>query len=241
MATTTFTDKNTVIEAEWLNEVDALVWDVFGGASDDATARTNLGVTASWVLSELATVDGAGSGLDADLLDGQQGSYYLPAGSYTAADVLAKLVTVDGAGSGVDADTLDGQHAADFYQQSNILGTVSQSGGVPTGAIIERGSNANGEYVKFADGTMICKHTDALGRNVNVAAGSIYKSDGEYTWTFPATFAALPAVKSSIRTASALWTDARAANTTQGAVRAYCTISTTAPLTIDITAIGRWF
>ena len=39
---------------------------------------------------------------------------------------------------------------------AKILGTVSQSGGVPTGAVIERGSNANGEYVKFADGTMIC-------------------------------------------------------------------------------------
>lgn len=31
-----------------------------------------------------------------------------------------------------------------------IAGTVSQSGGVPTGAIIERGSNANGEYVRYA-------------------------------------------------------------------------------------------
>ena len=45
---------------------------------------------------------------------------------------------------------------AEVFKQSNILGTVSQSGGVPTGAIIERGSNANGEFVKYADGTMIC-------------------------------------------------------------------------------------
>ena len=43
----------------------------------------------------------------------------------------------------------------DHYKKSNILGTVSESGGVPTGAIIERGSNANGEFVKYADGTMI--------------------------------------------------------------------------------------
>ncbi|HHZ7017143.1 TPA: pyocin knob domain-containing protein [Pseudomonas aeruginosa] len=42
------------------------------------------------------------------------------------------------------------------FDTSNILGTVSQSGGAPTGAIIERGSNANGEYVRFADGTQIC-------------------------------------------------------------------------------------
>ena len=44
----------------------------------------------------------------------------------------------------------------EVYNQAGILGTVSQSGGVPTGAIIERGSNANGEYVRFADGTQIC-------------------------------------------------------------------------------------
>ena len=42
------------------------------------------------------------------------------------------------------------------FRRGNALGTVSQSGGVPTGAIIERGSNANGEYVRFADGTQIC-------------------------------------------------------------------------------------
>jgi hypothetical protein len=46
--------------------------------------------------------------------------------------------------------------SGELYNQSNIVGTVSESGGVPTGAIIERGSNANGEYVKYADGTMIC-------------------------------------------------------------------------------------
>jgi hypothetical protein len=40
------------------------------------------------------------------------------------------------------------------YARSNILDTVSQSGGVPTGGIIERGSNANGEFVKYADGTV---------------------------------------------------------------------------------------
>ncbi len=39
---------------------------------------------------------------------------------------------------------------------ADILGTVSQAGGVPTGAIYEGGSNANGSYVRLADGTQIC-------------------------------------------------------------------------------------
>ena len=55
--------------------------------------------------------------------------------------------------SGGLTTTTSGQ---DYYNQANILGLVSQSGGTPTGAIIERGSNANGEYVRFADGTIIC-------------------------------------------------------------------------------------
>jgi hypothetical protein len=42
----------------------------------------------------------------------------------------------------------------------NILGTVSQSAGLPTGALIERGSNANGTYVRLADGTMRCTRHD---------------------------------------------------------------------------------
>lgn len=45
---------------------------------------------------------------------------------------------------------------ATFFHNQNILGTVSQTDGVPTGAIIERGENANGEYVKFAGGLLIC-------------------------------------------------------------------------------------
>ena len=41
-----------------------------------------------------------------------------------------------------------------FYHNGNIVGTVSQASGIPTGAVIERGSNTNGQFVKYADGTM---------------------------------------------------------------------------------------
>lgn len=42
---------------------------------------------------------------------------------------------------------------ARLYTSQNILGAVS---GVAAGGIIESGSNANGSYTKFADGTLIC-------------------------------------------------------------------------------------
>lgn len=39
---------------------------------------------------------------------------------------------------------------------ADIVGPASQSGGTPTGAIMERGSSANGQYTKYADGTLLC-------------------------------------------------------------------------------------
>ncbi len=76
---------------------------------------------------------------------------------------------------------------------ADILGTVSQSGGVPTGAIIEQGSNANGNYVKFADGTMICYFRDSTSVTTTTAAGSFY-AGGPTAYTFPVAFVGNPIV-----------------------------------------------
>ena len=60
------------------------------------------------------------------------------------------------------------------------VGTVSQSGGVPTGAIIQRGSNANGEFVRFADGTQICL--------IRTGLTEVTGSGGRYDVTYPIAF-----------------------------------------------------
>ncbi len=115
--------------------------------------------------------DGAGSGLDADLLDGQDGSYYanivarlgytpLDAGSYSAGDVRAKLLSVDGAGSGLDADLLDGRHASEFALLSGAAfsGPISTPGPVTAyvagrgGAKLEAPGDTNPGYVGLYDG-----------------------------------------------------------------------------------------
>lgn len=68
------------------------------------------------------------------------------------------------------------------YNSGNMVGTVSQSGGVPTGAIIERGNNSNGEYIRLADGTQIClKSLSDLGA---LSAGGTATS----VWSFPMPF-----------------------------------------------------
>lgn len=119
--------------------------------SAEALAGTDLlraltpGRAKAVILAWLLGLDGAGSGLDADTLDGQHGAWYadiaarlgftpLNATAYTAADVLAKLITVDGAGSGLDADTLDGHHAAAFRR------------------VVSSNITANGGYIEYSDG-----------------------------------------------------------------------------------------
>lgn len=91
---------------------------------------------------------------------------------------------LDQTATAADSDKLGGALAADFYRRANILGTVSQSGGLPSGAIIERGSNVNGEYVRFADGTQIC--------TFNATIDMATPNRAMCNWYFPAVFAVDP-------------------------------------------------
>jgi len=126
------------------------------------------------------------------------------------------------------------------FNGKNILGTVSQAAGVPTGAVIESGANANGNYTRFADGTQMCQAAVGAALTPNVATGSIFSSP-EYTWTFPAAFAtATIAVTCSPRNAADVWGRARVTSATQGAAKLMSAAVTTAT-TIDLFAIGRWF
>ena len=66
------------------------------GASDAATARTNFG------LGTAATANsGAGNGLDADLLDGQQGSFYRNASNLNAGTIPEARFAANSNGNGI--------------------------------------------------------------------------------------------------------------------------------------------
>ncbi|WP_460420841.1 hypothetical protein [Pseudomonas sp. ZL2] len=71
-----------------------------------------------------------------------------------------------------------------------IVGTVSQAGGVPSGALMEVGSNANGEYFKYACGMQIC-----IKRNFNIPGFVIAPGamGGSSLYPFPAPFVDVPA------------------------------------------------
>lgn len=69
------------------------------------------------------------------------------------------------------------------------VGTVSQSG---TSAVIEQDSNANGEYVRFADGTLICTGSQRTATTgVIISAGNYLSRTFD---TFVSAFSSKPAL-----------------------------------------------
>lgn len=113
--------------------------------------------------------------------------------SATGADLVTLTAFIrtllDDVNAAAALSTLD---IADLYKKRNILGPVSQSGGIPTGAIIERGSNANGEYVKFADGTLVC--VCPITVDFAVLANQSWSTDSS---AFPHAFISQPAMSFS--------------------------------------------
>src|SRR5699024_10487958 len=69
----------------------------------------------------------------------------------TALAIDAASGTVSGAMDAPSDGEVDGRREGAWQAargRGDILGTVSQSGGTPGGAVIERGSNASGDYVR---------------------------------------------------------------------------------------------
>lgn len=128
------------------------------------------------------------------------------------------------------------------YDTLSLLGTVSQSGGVPTGAVIERGSNANGEYVRFADGTQICTLRTTI--SLAIATGFVggFRTLSQ-TWTYPAAFSAAPSFCGTAEnlTAFGVVSTGTVATTTVAWAATAVTSQTAADRTVSLTAVGRWF
>lgn len=131
------------------------------------------------------------------------------------------------------------------YRQNNIIGTVSGTG-VPTGAIIERGSNANGEFTKFADGTLVCWRFITTNSTGTYAVGALFGSDAYAPGPFPSPFITVPVVTSSATrgaTSDSVFASAfyPPALNTWGAWRAITTTNAAVAAQINLMAIGRWF
>jgi hypothetical protein len=151
----------------------------------------------------------------------------------------------------VNATTLQ-QGGSQAYVRSNIIATVSQTGGVPTGGIIEQGSNANGSYTKFADGTMICSSRRNEGSVVAAGSGTLadpYRSTPT-TYSFAVAFNAAPFIVMSVegdytsatnRANLAIFATRTTTQVTGVQVYRASSGSGNGDCLVHITAIGRWF
>jgi hypothetical protein len=130
--------------------------------------------TAADVLTKIKTVDGAGSGLDADLIDGLD-STALGGGSPSAAAVLAALLTVDGSGSGLDADMLDGLDASGFASSTHThTAYVAKTGDTMSGNLVRQSAGPHLYHVTAAFGSGRVFVTAAGAADPTSLAGDIW-------------------------------------------------------------------
>ncbi len=97
-------------------------------------------------------------------------------------------IRFDNEGTGLTAENV--QAAIVELQNQNVAlgGQIDNLGAlVGLGGVKESGSNTNGRYVKFEDGTMMCWHTALIG--APNSWGASYKSG---IWVYPAAFIAAP-------------------------------------------------
>ena len=113
---------------------------------------------------------------------------------------------------------------------------------------MESGSNANGNYIKWGDGTQICFLANAnFGSRINTGSGTYadpYRSN-TFTWTYPASFKSLPAVGAiAITSLSNIPTAVigRNINISNALLQeiAMSSIGTDEAVPATVTAIGRW-
>jgi hypothetical protein len=185
----------------------------------------------------------------ADIIEAPAGRISLNVANVTVASINASgLYTSTGnllitqANSIATAAIENGAVTSAKIASSAIVGTVSQSGGVPTGAIIESGSNANGEYVKYADGTMIANgEVTFTGVAITTSAIGGFRSAGQ-SFNYPVAFTAQPSLSvlssSSNLQALAGWSNH---SSTEPTIFLFRVTSSTQTQRVFWSAIGRWY
>lgn len=107
------------------------------------------------------------------------------------------------------------------------------------GREVEYGSNANGEFWRYADGRLDCQASELSTDAVSNAVGSIFRSN-TFTWTLPAAFIATPKGGEPRFTAVGYWSGSTGTAIESISMRAYSAASAAAA-TFNWAATGRWY
>lgn len=171
-------------------------------------------------------------------------------GDITSITGLTTALSIEQGGTGAKTPT-----AARAKLELKGAAIMDAVGSVGNGsAILEQGSVASGNYIKFADGTLICW----LNRG-SIDVTSTARTEGSssfywmaYSWVFPASFADASNIAISVTTAawaanggtgaSAVMTGSSisALTTSSVAARVYASISFASLFPLTLIATGRW-
>lgn len=121
------------------------------------------------------------------------------------------------------------------YHVNNVVGTIAG------GAIIERGSNASGDFTKFSDGTLICFGVKDMGSvSIGVANGPVYNSGIQSIGALGASFVpgSFSLSLSAVTTDSTTWIGTPSAGS--GNFYFFATTPAIRACKVVYIAIGRW-
>lgn len=121
--------------------------------------------------------------------------------------------------------------------KSNLVGAIN--------SIIESGSNANGNWIKYGDGTMICTKNITLTTAITASWGALYESGELSLGQFPVPFISKPIVSITNNGVAGRGAIIEASWGTTTTSAGYCWLcrgasSASNDYFFSIIAIGRW-
>lgn len=161
----------------------------------------------------------------------------------TAANTGVTTIAVDGL-TAVAAKTVTGVDTPAGYMRAGLVTVAVYDG---TNFIVSRetetGTNANGRWTRYADGTQECERTDFSITDAATVTGSLYKSSPEATWTLPKAFSTDDGLVTSAnpRNAGDIWAKSRTTSATTAAIRLFATTSVSGAIVVECSARGRWY
>jgi len=130
--------------------------------------------TPAEVLAALLTVDGPGTGLDADTLDGQHAAAFAP---NNAAAIMTMVLSEDGSSSTLDADRLDGFDSTEFLRPAAPMADVTVrdlllgADGQGSGVDADRLDNLDSSQFLRSDGDIVIGHDVEIQGALTVGGG----------------------------------------------------------------------